>query len=182
VLTLICLHVAWFTWIHQALGTGFFEGTGAQVIAAIALLDAGIVALSERFTSGREREVIAHTAAFFGLALLVPFGVLLVLGDLPRTALPGLLLLFASLVAIWLIYRSRRPDIGMLAAFASVVTLLISAVFARILLDELDADLVGVTALGVIVCAQVWGFTRWLLAWRREHEPAQTPAQTGGER
>jgi FtsH-binding integral membrane protein len=141
-----------------------------------------IVAISERFTKGREREVIARAAGFAGLALLVPFGVITVFDGIPEGALPGLVLLFGALVAIWVIYRARRPDIGMLAAFASVVTLLISSVFARVLFEDLDAMLFGVTALGVVVCFLVWGFTRWLLAWRREHGPDPTPepSEIGG--
>lgn len=180
VLALICLHVACFTWVDQALGSELYEGTGAQAIATIALFDAGVVALAERFLRAREREIITHSAAFFGLALVVPFGMITVFDELPEGGLPGLLVLLGALAAIWLIYRARRPDIGMLAAFASVVTLLISSVFARILLDSLDAALFGVTALGVIVCVQVWGFTRWLLAWRREHAPDHTLNQSGG--
>jgi uncharacterized membrane protein len=184
VLALIGLHVTCLLWIDQALGTDSYEGTGALVIAGLALIDAGIVAIAERFTRGREREVIVRVAAFFGLALLVPFWVITVFDEIPEGGLPGLLLLFGALVAIWMIYRARRPDIGMLAAFATVVTLLISSLFARFLFKDLDALLFGVTALGVLVCLLVWGFTRWLLAWRREHGPDQTPASSeiGGAR
>jgi uncharacterized membrane protein len=185
VLALICLHITCFTWIDQALGADIYEGAGAQAIAGLALIDAVIVALSEHFTTGRDREVIARAAAFAGLALLVPFGVLTVFDELPEGGLPGLVLLVAGLVAIWAIYRARRPDIGMLAAFASVITLLTSTLVARVLFDGLDAELFGVTMLGVVVCAQVWGFTRWLLSWRREHAPVrvtdQTPNHTGGD-
>ncbi|KIG15596.1 putative membrane protein [Enhygromyxa salina] len=176
VLALVCLHVAAFGWIHQELGANIYEGTGALPAAALALLDAVIVALAERFTSGRDREVIARAAAFAGLALLVPFGVVTIFERLPEGGAPGLVLLLAGLAAIWAIYRARIPDIGMLAAFASVVTLLVSTGFARVLFKDVGAELFGVTTLGVIICAQVWGFTRWLLNWRREHGPTHHPA------
>jgi uncharacterized membrane protein len=170
VLALLGLHVATFTWIDQELGTDFYAGTGAFVIAGLALVDGTLVALADRLTHGREREVIAHTAAFFGLAIALPFGVLaLVEDDLSFTMVPGLAVLAAGLLGIWLVYRWRRPDLGMLAAFAAVITILTATLCGRILLDVLEAELFGVAALGVIVCAQVWGFTRWLLRWRREH-------------
>jgi uncharacterized membrane protein len=169
VLALLCLHVATFTWIDQELGTDFYKGNGAFVLAGLALVDGTLVALADRLTHGREREVIAHTAAFFGLAIALPFGVLALFQDeLSLTTVPGLVVLLAGLLVIWLVYRWRRPDLGMLAAFATVITILTSTFFGRILLDQLEAELFGVAALGVIVCAQVWGFTRWLLRWRRE--------------
>jgi uncharacterized membrane protein len=169
VLALLCLHVATFTWIDQELGTDFYKGNGAYVLAGLALVDGTLVALADRLTHGREREVIAHTAAFFGLAIALPFGVLVLFQDeLSLTTVPGLVVLLAGLLVIWLVYRWRRPDLGMLAAFATVITILTSTFFGRILLDQLEAELFGVAALGVIVCAQVWGFTRWLLRWRRE--------------
>jgi uncharacterized membrane protein len=170
VLALLGLHVSTFTWIEQELGTDFYEGTGAFVVAGLALVDAVVVAITERLTHGREREVIAHTAAFFGLAISLPFGLLALFeGELSFTAVPGLVVLAAGLLVIWLVYRWRRPDLGMLAAFAAVITILTAVFFGRILLDELDAELFGVAAVGLIVCVQVWAFTRWLLAWRREH-------------
>jgi uncharacterized membrane protein len=170
VLALLGLHVATFTWIDQELGSDFYAGTGAFVIAGLALVDGTLVALADRLTHGREREVIAHTAAFFGLAIALPFGVLaLVEEDLSITMVPGLVVLAAGLLGIWLVYRWRRPDLGMLAAFAAVITILTATLCGRMLLDVLEAELFGVAALGVIVCAQVWGFTRWLLRWRREH-------------
>src|SRR5690606_20659775 len=33
--------------------------------------------------------------------------------------------------------------------------------------------------LGAIVCGLVWGFTRWLLSWRREH-PVAAPVKPSG--
>jgi uncharacterized membrane protein len=170
VLALLCLHVATFTWIDQELGTDFYKGSGAFVLAGLALVDGLLVALADRLTHGREREVIAHTGAFFGLATVLPFGVLAVFQEqLSFTTVPGLAVLVAGLLAIWLMYRWRRPDLGMLAAFATVITILTATFFGRILVEELDAELFGIAAVGVIVCAQVWGFTRWLLKWRREH-------------
>jgi uncharacterized membrane protein len=170
VLALLGLHVATFTWIDQELGSDFYAGSGAFVIAGLALVDGTLVALADRLTHGREREVIAHTAAFFGLAIALPFGVLaLVEDDLSVTTVPGLAVLAVGLLGIWLVYRWRRPDLGMLAAFAAVITILTATLCGRMLLDVLEAELFGVAALGVIVCAQVWGFTRWLLRWRREH-------------
>jgi uncharacterized membrane protein len=170
VLALLCLHVATFTWIDQELGKDFYAGDGAFVIAGLALVDGILVALADRLTHGREREIIAHTAAFSGLAIALPFGVLAVIEDeLSFTTVPGVLVLIAGLLVIWLVYRWRRPDLGMLAAFATVITILTATVFGRILFDVLEAELFGVAALGVIVCAQVWAFTRWLLKWRREH-------------
>ena len=80
-----------------------------------------------------------------------------------------------ALVAIWLVYRWRRPALGMLAAFAGVITILSSTVFGRILLEGLEAELFGVALLGAIICAQVWAFTRWLLRWRREHGEHDEP-------
>jgi uncharacterized membrane protein len=169
-LALLGLHVSTFTWIDQELGTNFYTDTGAFVIAGLALVDGVVVAIADRFTHGREREIIAHTAAFFGLAITLPFGMLAMLEEqLSFTAVPGVAVLVAALLVIWLVYRWRRPDLGMLAAFAAVITTLITTFFGRILLDELDAELFGVAALGLLVCAQVWAFTRWLLAWRREH-------------
>lgn len=178
VLALIGLHLACFTWIQQELGVPLYADVGAQIITGLALIDALIVVLAERFTKAREREVILHTAAFFGLALVLPFGVLTVLDDSPPDGgLFGLAVLLAGLVAIWLVYRWRRPELGMLAAFAAVVTTLISCVLGRILFEIPDGELFAVAVLGAAICGQVWGFTRWLLAWRREHaEP------TGGAR
>jgi uncharacterized membrane protein len=170
VLALLGLHVATYTWIDQELGSAVYGGSGAFVIAALALVDGVVVAIADRLTHGREREVIAHTAAFFGLTIVLPFGVQAVLeAELSFTAVPGLAVLVLALLAIWLRYRWRRPDLGMLAAFATVITILTAAFCGRILFEELDAELFGVAALGSIVCAQVWAFTRWLLAWRREH-------------
>lgn len=170
VLALLGLHVATFTCIEQELGTDFYTDTGAFVVAGLALVDGIVVALADRLTHGREREVIAHTAAYFGLAIALPFGVLALLEDeLSFAAVPGLAVLVVALLVIWLRYRWRRPDLGMLAAFAAVITTLTTVLCGRILLDELDAELFGVAVLGLIVCAQVWAFTRWLLAWRREH-------------
>jgi uncharacterized membrane protein len=171
VLALLCLHVATFAWIDQELGTDFYKGSGAFVLAGLALVDGTLVALADRLTHGRERDVIAHTAAFFALAVALPFGVLALFEDqLSLTTVPGLAVLLVGLLAIWLRYRWRRPDLGMLAAFAATITILTAILCGRILLDVLDAELFGVAALGVIVCVQVWGLTRWLLAWRREHE------------
>lgn len=179
VLALIGLHIACCTWIDQELGGPVFEGVSAQALAGLALVDALIVVLAERFAKPGEREVITHTAAFIGLALVLPFGLLAVLGEsfLQDGGLFGLVVLLAGLVAIWLVYRWRRPALGMLAAFATVVTILISTVLARILFEGLDLELFGVAILGAAICGQVWGFTHWLLDWRREHaEP------TGGAR
>jgi hypothetical protein len=111
----------------------------------------------------------------------VPFGVMVLVDEIEPTSVPGVIMLALSLLAIWLVYRWRRPDLGMLAAFAAVVTILTAALFGRILFVELEAELFGVAALGVIVCAQVWAFTRWLLAWRRDHghdaDPHQEPTR-----
>lgn len=176
VLALLGLHVATFAWIDQELGTDLYEGSGAFVLAGLALVDGTLVALADRLTHGRERDVIAHAAAFFGLAVALPFGVLALFEDeLAFTTVPGLAVLLGGLLAIWLMYRWRRPDLGMLAAFAAVITILTAMLCGRILFDALDAELFGVAALGVIVCAQVWGFTRWLLAWRREHGVGPRP-------
>jgi uncharacterized membrane protein len=177
VLALLGLHIAWFLWIDQELGVDLYTGKGGLLVPALALVDAVIVALGEWLTKSREREVITHVAAYFGLFVLLPFGVMaLVEGQADAEMIPGIVMLALSLLAIWLVYRWRRPAIGMLAAFAGVVTLLTSVFFGRILFEDLDAELFGVAALGVIICAQVWAFTRWLLRWRREqseHEHAE---------
>ena len=172
VVVILGLHLTCFTWMAQGLGLDPYEGTGAYILAGLALLDGGIVALVERLSAGRERNILVHVAGFAGLALLLPFGVMAVVDELPSEGLFGLLALLASLAALWFIYRWRRPDLGMLAALASVVTILVSTALGRLLFDTLDAELFGVAALGLLVCAQVWGFTRWLLNWRREHTEA----------
>ncbi len=170
VVALLGLHITGFAWIDQELGGDSYADVGAFVVVGLALIDALLVGLAERFTSGREREVATHTAAMAGLAVLLPFGVLAISDDLQSASHQlGALVLLAALAAIWMIYRWRRPALGMLAAFASVITILVSTLFARILFDGLDAELFGVAALGVVICLQVWGFTRWLLDWRREH-------------
>ncbi len=174
VMALICVHVAWFSWIDQELGSDMFEDRHAWLIAALALVDAGIVALAERLLVGREREVLVHCAGVFGLGVVLPFGILSVF-ELEASAIPGLVVLFAGLSGIWLVYRWRRPRLGMLVAFAAVVTILLTALLGRILIGELDAELFGVALLGALVCAMVWGFTRWLLGWRREHPVALAP-------
>ncbi|MCA9681574.1 MAG: DUF2157 domain-containing protein [Myxococcales bacterium] len=184
VVALLGLHIACFAWINQELGSDFYDDSGAWIVTALALVDAGVVALGERFTSGRERDVITGTAAYFGLAILLPFSILLIFDEGSTAALPGLVLTILALAAIWLVYRWRRPDLAMLAAFATMITIIVTAACGRLLLDKLDAELWGVTMLGVIVCAQVWAFTRWLLAWRREHPQrhhADAGAEAGGE-
>lgn len=169
VLALIGLHVSTFTWLDQELGSDFYQGTGALIVTALAVVDAALVVLGEWLSRGRERDVITHTAAFFGLGLLLPFALVAIVDEPHTDHIPGLLALGAGLIAIWLVYRWRRPALGMLAAFAGVITILVSTLCGRILFEGLDAELFGVALLGVIICAQVWAFTRWLLHWRREH-------------
>jgi uncharacterized membrane protein len=172
VLALFSMHLACCLWIDQELGGPLYEGIGATVIAGLALVDALIVVLAERFTKASEREVITHVAAFFGLALVLPFGVLAMFDESSYEWF-GLAVLVFGLFAIWWVYRWRRPALGMLAAFATVVTILVSTVLAKLLFDVLEADeLLGLAVLGAAICGQVWGFTRWLLAWRREHAGA----------
>jgi len=168
VLALVCLHVAWFTWINQALGGPYYSGAGALAVAGLAALDGLLVALAERVVpAGRERRAITHVAAIFGLAVALPFGIFAIFGEAPRESLPGLIVLGSGLAAIFAIYRARRPEVGMLAMFAGVVTILISS-FVGWQLMEMDTGLFGIAMLGVLVCAQVWGFTRWLASWRRD--------------
>ena len=169
VVALLCLHVACFAWIDQELGSAVYEGRGAWVVAILGLVDAVIVGVAERFSEGGEREVVIHTAGFMGIGVLLPFGVITIFKGLPDSGLLGLVLLGGALLAIWLVYRWRRPVLGMLAGFAGVITILVSTLVAKILFDELQAALLGVALLGAIICGQVWGFTRWLLSWRREH-------------
>jgi uncharacterized membrane protein len=177
VLALVCLHVAGFAWLDQELGvSNFYEGVGAWFVAGLALVDALVVALAEWFTKGRPREILRHSAGFAGLALVLPFGVLTLLEELPEGGAVGLGVLVVGLFAIWMIYRWRRPALGMLAGFACVVTILVSAACARFLFDVLEGELGSVAILGALICGQVWGFTRWLLNWRREH--ALTPVNT----
>jgi uncharacterized membrane-anchored protein len=175
VLALIAIHIAWFTWVDQELGGSAYEGGNAWIIAALAFVDAAVVALAERWLDGREREVLVHTAAIFGLAVVLPFGIVTLVDEPPDGGWLGLLLLIAGLASIWLIYRWRRPRLGMLVAFAAVSTILITAFVGRIVFEILDAELFGVAMLGAVVCGLVWGFTRWLLSWRREHPVAHEP-------
>jgi hypothetical protein len=172
-LALVCLHVACFAWIDQELGGDPFSGSGARIVAGLALVDALLVVLAERFAKGREREILTLAAAYFGLAIVLPFGVLAMIGELEQGGGLGLVVLILGLVVIWSVYRWRRPSLGMLAAFACVVTILITALVGWFLFDGLEAELFGVAALGAVICLQVWGFTRWLLDWRREHALAQ---------
>lgn len=174
VLALLGLHVTTFAWINQQLGTNPYTG-GGHVVATLAFIDAVVVAVAERVTRGRERDVIVRTAAFFGLAITLPFGVMVLVEGREHASVSGLSMLGLGLLAIWLVYRWRRPDLGMLSAFAAVVTILTATLVGRILFVELDAELFGVAVLGVIVCAQVWAFTRWLLAWRRDHAREGAP-------
>lgn len=178
VIALIITHVAWFSWIAQELGGDLYEGDNAWLVASLALLDAAVVVIAERWLDGREREVLVHTAGSLGLAVALPFGVIALADGLPEGGAVGLLVLLGGLAAIWLIYRWKRPRLGMLVALATVVSILVAVFVGRILLDVLDAELFGVALLGAVVCGEVWGFTRWLLSWRREHPVAPTPTPT----
>jgi uncharacterized membrane protein len=178
VLALVCLHVAGFAWLEQELGVpdpyggrGPEQAIGPLFVAGLALVDALVVALAEWFTKGRQREILRHTAGFAGLALVLPIGLMTVLEELPWGGEVGLGVLVVGLFAIWTIYRWRRPALGMLAGFACVVTILVSAACTRFLFEVVEVeDWFWATAtLGVVVCGQVWGFTHWLLSWRREH-------------
>jgi uncharacterized membrane-anchored protein len=175
VVALILVHVAWFTWIDQELGGSMYEGNNALLVAALAVFDAAVVALAERWLDGRDREVLVHTAGMFGLAVVLPFGIITLIDEPPNGGWLGLLVLFGGLASIWLLYRWRRPRLGMLVAFAAVSTILITSFVGRIVFEILDAELFGVAMLGAVVCALVWGFTRWLLSWRREHPVHREP-------
>lgn len=176
VVALILMHVAWFTWIDQELGSDPYQGRSAWLVACLAVVDAAVVAAAERWLVGRERDILVHSAGVFGLVTLLPFGVITVVDQPPEGGALGLALLAVALTSIAVIYRWRRPRLGMLVAFATVVTVLATALVGRILFDVLDAELFGVAMLGAVVCTLVWSFTRWLLAWRREHVQPREPA------
>jgi uncharacterized membrane-anchored protein len=176
VVALIIMHVAVFTFIDQELGGELYEGRNASIVASLALFDAAVIAIAERWLDGREREVLVHTAGSFGLAVVLPFGIITLVDGPPAGGALGLLVLLAGLASIWLIYRWRRPRLGMLVAFAAVSTILVAAFVGRIVFEVLDAELFGVAMLGAVVCGSVWAFTRWLLSWRREHPVAREPA------
>jgi uncharacterized membrane protein len=169
---LLGLHVATFAWIDQELGRSPYEGVGAWIVAGLALLDACLVALAEWRASGIARRVLVHVTASFGLVSLLPLALVALIDEPSEGSLPGLLVLVGALAAMWATYRWRRPEVGMLAIFAGVVTILTSSLLGRILLIEAEMQLFGVALLGLLVCAQVWGLTRWLLDWRREQGAA----------
>lgn len=168
IVALLGLHVACFAWIDQELGASPYEGLGAYALTGLALLDALLVALAERSLVGRERRVLVHVVAGFGLLVLLPFAIVALVDEPSPDALPALLVLAGGLAAIWARYRWRRPEVGMLALFAGIVTILTTTFVGRLLLIEADTELFGVALLGLLVCVQVWAFTRWLLGWRRE--------------
>lgn len=178
VVALVVTHVAWLLWIDQELGTDLYEGRNAWMVACLAVLDAAVVTAAERWLDGREREVLVHIAGTFGLAVLLPFGIITVVDEPPEGGVPGLLLLVAAMAGIWLVYQWRRPRLGMLVAFATAATILITSFVGRIVLDVLDAELFGVAVLGAVVCSLIWSFTRWLLSWRREHPAEPEPTRS----
>jgi uncharacterized membrane protein len=168
VLALVLAHISLFAFINQELGSDWYEGRGAMLVALMAVVDAVLVVLAERFAKGGVRRFLARVAAFFGLGILLPFGVLFVVGELPQGGLPGVIALALGLISIWSVYRWRRPDVVMLSAFAAMVTTLVSSAAAKIIFEDMDGELFGAALLGGLICAQVWAFTRWLLAWRGE--------------
>ena len=107
-------------------------------------------------------------------------------GELESGGELGVLVLAAALVAMWAVYRWRRPDVVMLSYFALTVTTLLSAFLGKIIFEDLDAELFGVALLGGLICLQVWGFTRWLLHWRaqvdRNAVTDEASAHAGGAR
>jgi uncharacterized membrane-anchored protein/uncharacterized membrane protein len=172
---LVCVHTAWFAWMGQELGSMIFEGPHAWLVALLAVVDAGVVGLAERLLDGREREAVVHTAGVAGLAMVLPFGVASAIDHVPDGGWPGLVVLAAGLFGIWQVYRWRRPRLGMLVAFAVVVTILLGSALGRVVFEMMDLELFGVALLGVMVCGLVWVLTRWLLHWRHEHPPVVGP-------
>jgi uncharacterized membrane protein len=168
VLAMVLLHISVFTWVNQELGTHFYSETGGNAIAVLGVFDALIVALSERFVQDDERRVVPRCVAYFGLLAVLPFGIMIAVGEYEAGGAAGTVVLVLGLAAIWAVYRWRRSDVVMLAGFAGAVTTIVSSAAGKFILDTLDMELFGVAALGGIIIAQVWLFTRWLLAWRRE--------------
>ena len=168
VLTLVLLHICVFAWIDQELGSSFYSEAGGAAVAVVGGLDALVVVVGERFAGNDPRRLLPRCAAYFGLLSLLPFGVMLAVGEYEAGGAAGSVVLAMGLAAIWAVYRWRRSDVVMLAGFAGVVTTIVSSAAGKFILDTLDLELFGIAALGGLIIAQVWLFTRWLLAWRRE--------------
>lgn len=180
IVALILFHIAVFTWMSQERGFNPYQDEGATITALLALFNMGLVAVAERFIQGIDKAGLKHSAALMATGLLLPFGVAFLIGEHLDGGALGLFLLFGGLVAIWAIYRWRKPDIAMLSILAGTSVILISTAIGHFLFEVLDAELFGVALLGLIICAQVWAFTRWLLDWRRQHMPTRPVTSEGG--
>lgn len=168
--------IAWLTLVHVAGLTFWDQQMGGDLVslrvlpaaAALAALDAALVAFLER-RRPRGRLLVRY-AALLGAVLTAGPAMHAILeesggapGRLAAIALAGL-----AIFALWFTYRERIADLFLLFLAATEACVLLSTALGELLFEVLEVEEVaGLLLFGLAICAQVWVLTRWLLAWRR---------------
>jgi uncharacterized membrane protein len=175
---LLLLHTAAILFAVQTLAGKVYEGDQAVALAALAGVDAAIVALAHARLAGSEAAILARSAAAAGLGLLTMLAVAVAANmEIAPGQAPGALALPVAWAAMAALYRRRRPDLLMLSLLAVSALVVASCVIGHVLFELLEFGEFGLWIMGFLVCFEVWLLTRWLLHWRREHQALADAAQ-----
>lgn len=167
---LALIHLAFLLWVQQVLGTPLLEGSRALALGGLAGFDAVLVALAHRFLPRSEGRYLACAAAVLGLTLLTAVCLDMSVSDeLTPERWPCAAALVAAWIAMARRYRRRAPDLFMLFALAASALTVASGHAAYFLFEILEVEELGLWIMGVLVCAEVWVLTRWLLYWHAVH-------------